>query len=61
MWVGLICVSPMVKQVGSAWKKVFRLSLPNDVVRKATAAVDPADIAQLVFRPSAGRVDASAA
>ncbi|MFZ3293253.1 MAG: hypothetical protein WBS15_16185 [Mycobacterium sp.] len=51
----------MVKQVGSAWKKVFRLSLPNDVVRKATAAVDPADIAQLVFRPSAGRVDASAA
>ncbi|MFZ3267705.1 MAG: hypothetical protein WA285_03575 [Mycobacterium sp.] len=51
----------MVKQVGSAWKKVFRLSLPNDVVRKATAAVDPADIAQLAFRPSAGRVDASAA
>jgi NADPH-dependent stearoyl-CoA 9-desaturase len=51
----------MVKQVGSAWKKVFRLSLPDDVVRKATAAVNPANIAQLVFRRSAGRVDASVA
>ena len=31
---GLTYVSgPMVKQVGSAWKKVFRLSLPNDFGR----------------------------
>jgi linoleoyl-CoA desaturase len=59
---GLTYVSgPMVKQVGSAWKKVFRLSLPNDVARKATAAVNPTNIAQLVFRPSADPVDASAA
>ena len=34
----------MVKQVGSAWKKVFRLWLPNDVLRKATAAVKPASL-----------------
>ncbi len=26
---------PLVKQVGSAWKKVFRLSLPNDFVQQA--------------------------
>jgi hypothetical protein len=40
---------------------VFRLSLPNDVVRKATAAVNPTNVIQLVFRPSADRIDASAA
>src|SRR4029077_6204946 len=39
---GLTYVSgPIVKQVGSAWNKVFRLSLPNDALRKA-AAVNPA-------------------
>ena len=27
------------RQVGSAWKKVFRLSLPNDFLKKATAGV----------------------
>ena len=27
------------RQVGSAWKKVFRLSLPNDFARKAQAKV----------------------
>ena len=27
------------RQVGSAWKKVFRLSLPNDFGKKATAKV----------------------
>ena len=58
---GLTYVSgPMVKQVGSAWKKVFRLSLPNDVLRKATAAVKPASLTQLIFRPAA-QVDATAA
>jgi linoleoyl-CoA desaturase len=30
---------PLPKQVGSAWKKVFRLALPNDVTRKAAGAV----------------------
>jgi len=40
---------PDVKQVGSAWKKVFRLSPPNDVLRKATAAVKPASLNQLIF------------
>ena len=28
---------PLPKQVASAWKKVFRLSLPNDFVKHATA------------------------
>jgi NADPH-dependent stearoyl-CoA 9-desaturase len=58
---GLTYVSgPMVKQVGSAWKKVFRLSPPNDVLRKATAAVKPASLNQLIFGPAA-QVDATAA
>jgi fatty acid desaturase len=36
---GLTYVSgPMVKQVGSAWKKVFRLSLPNDFARTSRSA-----------------------
>jgi fatty acid desaturase len=36
---GLTYVSgPMVKQVGSAWKKVFRLSLPNDFGRSSRSA-----------------------
>ena len=51
---------PDVKQVGSAWKKVFRLSPPNDVLRKATAAVKPASLNQLIFGPAA-QVDATAA
>jgi fatty acid desaturase len=49
------------RQVGSAWAKVFRLSLPNDALRKVTAAVNPANLTQLVFRPAAPRVDATAA
>jgi fatty acid desaturase len=44
---------PLVRQVGSAWKKVFRLSLPNDFLRKATAAASPATLTQLIFRPAA--------
>jgi NADPH-dependent stearoyl-CoA 9-desaturase len=40
----------LIKQVGSAWKKVFRLSLPNDFVRKTTAAVNPTALTQLLFR-----------
>ncbi len=30
---------PLPKQVASAWKKVFRLALPNDFVHKTTASV----------------------
>ena len=30
---------PLPKQVVSAWHKVFRLSLPNDMLKKATAGV----------------------
>ena len=58
---GLTYVSgPIVKQVGSAWKKVFRLSPPNDVLRNATAAVKPASLTELIFVPAA-QVDAIAA
>jgi linoleoyl-CoA desaturase len=39
----------LVQQVGSAWKKVFRLALPNDFLRKATAAANPATLTQLIF------------
>jgi linoleoyl-CoA desaturase len=59
---GLTYVSgPMVKQVGSAWKKVFRLSLPNDFLRKATSVANPATLTHLIFRPAAAPVDAAAA
>src|SRR6476620_4316407 len=59
---GLTYVSgPMVKQVGSAWKKVFRLSLPNDALRKATAAVNPMNIVQIVFPSEPTEVDVEAA
>jgi linoleoyl-CoA desaturase len=30
---------PLVKQVASAWKKVVRLSLPNNLLRKASEGV----------------------
>jgi fatty acid desaturase len=36
----------MPKQVASAWKKVFRLSLPNDFVRNAKSAMNPAAVAR---------------
>ncbi len=52
---------PLVRQVGSAWKKVFRLSLPNDFLRKATAAASPATLTQLIFRPAAAPAAAEAA
>ena len=52
---------PLVRQVGSAWKKVFRLSLPNDFVRKATAAARPATLTQLIFRPAPTPAAADAA
>jgi linoleoyl-CoA desaturase len=42
------------KQVGSAWKKVFKLSLPNDfklsdLARKATSTVVPTAVTHAVF------------
>lgn len=43
---------PLPKQVVSAWKKVFRLSLPNDFARKATrhfGALSPATVTRAVF------------
>ncbi len=40
------------RQVGSAWKKVFRLSLPNDFLSKATSAVKPGTLIQLFARES---------
>jgi NADPH-dependent stearoyl-CoA 9-desaturase len=45
---------PLPKQVASAWKKIFRLSLPNDFTRKATAAFSPATVTRVVLgKPSA--------
>ncbi|MDT4999105.1 MAG: NADPH-dependent stearoyl-CoA 9-desaturase, partial [Mycobacterium sp.] len=59
---GLTYVSgPMVKQVGSAWKKVFRLSLPYVALRKVTAAVKTANSTQLVFRSEPADIDTNAA
>ena len=47
---GLDYVSgPLPQQVASAWKKVFRLSLPNDFARRATAAVNPVNVTRAVF------------
>ena len=47
---------PLPKQVASAWKKIFRLSLPNDFARKATMvteALSPATVTRAVFgKPS---------
>jgi linoleoyl-CoA desaturase len=37
------------RQVASAWKKVFRLSLPNDFSRKASEAIQPAAIKDAIF------------
>ncbi|MGB9303422.1 MAG: acyl-CoA desaturase [Mycobacterium sp.] len=50
---GLSYVSgSLPQQVASAWKKVIRLSLPNDFARKATAAVSPAAVTRAVFGTS---------
>jgi NADPH-dependent stearoyl-CoA 9-desaturase len=55
------------KQVASAWKKVFKLSLPNDfklsdLARKATSAVAPAAVTHAVFgKPAPSEFDDEAA
>jgi fatty acid desaturase len=44
---------PLPKQVASAWKKIFRLSLPNDFAQKATTALSAATVTRAVFgKPS---------
>jgi fatty acid desaturase len=49
------------KQVASAWKKVFKLSLPNDFARKATAAIAPTVVTHAVFgKPPAAEDEAAA-
>jgi linoleoyl-CoA desaturase len=49
------------RQVGSAWKKVFRLALPNEFGAKAQAKVlELANPANLVRRDSAGSDSAAA-
>lgn len=52
------------RQVGSAWKKVFRLSLPNDFVANATSHVltkaTPRPIARLVRGRNAASDEAAA-
>ncbi|OBA93236.1 fatty acid desaturase [Mycobacteriaceae bacterium 1482268.1] len=53
---GLDYVSgPLPKQVASAWKKVFRLSLPNDFAHKATVAIRPATVVRAMFGRQAHR------
>jgi NADPH-dependent stearoyl-CoA 9-desaturase len=37
------------RQVASAWKKVFRLSLPNDFRRKAVEAIQPVALKEAIF------------
>jgi len=54
------------RQVGSAWKKVFKLSLPNDfkltdLARKATSVVAPDAVTHAVFGKPAPAIDADEA
>jgi linoleoyl-CoA desaturase len=37
------------RQVASAWKKVFRLSLPNDFGRKAVEVIQPVALKEAIF------------
>jgi fatty acid desaturase len=46
--------APLVKQVGSAWHKVVRLSLPNGWLKDTTLANAPSQVAKL-FRAQASR------
>ena len=51
---------PLVKQVGSAWKKVFRLSLPNDFAKRTTATVVESSVRRLRGRGTARPVASAA-
>ena len=55
----------MPRQVASAWKKVVKLSVPNDFkpfgfLRKAAETVAPASVTRLVFGAPAREAEASA-
>lgn len=57
---GLTYVSgSLPKQVASAWKKVFTLSLPNDFAHKARATVSPASVTRAVFGTSRAATEAA--
>jgi NADPH-dependent stearoyl-CoA 9-desaturase len=47
------------KQVASAWKKVFRLALPNDFARKATTALSHSTVSRVVFGVASPAADAA--
>jgi linoleoyl-CoA desaturase len=51
----------MPRQVASAWKKVFKLSLPNDFLRKAAETVTPASVTRVVFGKPTPEPEAEAA
>ncbi|MDT5213004.1 MAG: NADPH-dependent stearoyl-CoA 9-desaturase [Mycobacterium sp.] len=51
----------MPRQVASAWKKVFKLSLPNDFLRKAAETVAPASVTRVVFGKPTPEPEAEAA
>jgi len=50
---------PVPRQVASAWRKVFRLSLPNDFPRKASEAIHPAAIKDAIFTRSRRELQAA--
>jgi len=50
---------PLPRQVASAWRKVFRLSLPNDFPRKASEAIHPAAIKDAIFTRSRRELQAA--
>jgi linoleoyl-CoA desaturase len=57
---GLTYVSgSLARQVGSAWTKVFRLSLPNDLTRKTMKAVSPNALTRAVFGTSLPAAEAA--
>jgi NADPH-dependent stearoyl-CoA 9-desaturase len=51
----------MPRQVASAWKKVFKLSLPNDFLRKAADTRAPASVTRVVFGKPTPEPEAEAA
>jgi fatty acid desaturase len=51
----------MPRQVASAWKKVFKLSLPNDFLRKAAETVASASVTRVVFGKPTPEPEAEAA
>jgi len=54
------CPIHQPRQLGSAWKKVFRLALPNDLLSKTTSTAVAAPVA-LVRKALASNSDRAAA